>query len=201
MRTSFSFISGRTAIAAFALACGLSAPASAAPFEFIGMRSNVNPLSPPGTGRCAPTYFNTVSISPNNGTSTGSSNLGNFTATQSHCIVSAPPTNVVDGIFTYDFGLGDMIFGNYTGQVALSDTPGRFMGTEYLTVTGGTGRFLGAAGNLVSQGILFFAAGNGNYSGTIRGTLDLTSVPEPTSFALLSMALIATGFAARRRHG
>lgn len=184
---------------ALTLACSFAASASAMPFAFAGSRTNVNPLSPPGSGRCAPTYFNTVSIGPGNGTSTGTSNLGDFSATQSHCIVSAPPTNVVDGIFTYDFGLGDTIFGNYTGQVALSDTPGRFMGTEYLNVTGGTGRFLGVLGTLVSEGTLFFASGNGNYRGTISGTLDLADVPEPASFSILGIALMAAGLAARRR--
>lgn len=197
--THFSTFARQTALG-FALACGLAASASAAPFAFTGTRSNVNALLPPGSGRCAPTYFNTVSISPSNGSSTGTSNLGDFTSTQSHCIVTAPPTDIVDGFFTYDFGLGDTLFGTYTGNVALSGTPGRFNATENLSVTGGTGRFLGALGSITTSGALFFASGNGNYSGTIRGTLDLAEAPEPASLALMTSGLgLAAGMRRRAR--
>lgn len=179
-----------------------SGTAQAATVVFTGSRANANALLPPGSGRCAPTYFNTVVISPSNGTSTGTSNLGAFQSTQSHCIVSAPPTAIVDGLFTYDFGLGDTLFGTYTGNVAASATAGVFNSTENLLVTGGTGRFLGATGSITTNGQLFFAQGLGNFSGSVNGTLNLANaVPEPAGWALTigGVGLIGGGLR-RRRH-
>ena len=97
-----------------------------------GARENVNPLTPPG-GRCVPPYFNTVNIAPGALSSTGTSNISNFTSTQSHCILSQPPTPLEDGRFTYTFEAGDTIFGTYTGDVTNSGMPGIFNAVENLT--------------------------------------------------------------------
>lgn len=158
-------------------------PSNAQDFSFQGTRENVNPLSPPGTGRCVPPYFNTVEISPGNLSSTGTSNLGTFTSTQSHCITSPPPTNVADGEFTYTFRAGDSIIGTYSGTVVGSGTPGTFAATENLVITGGTGRFVGASGTLTGSGLLGFANGSGVYSGTVEGSILATTATASGEFA------------------
>lgn len=171
------------------LACALSAstcltlPAAAQTVDVEGTRQNTNPLSPPGSGRCSPPYFNTVTIAPGATSSTGTSNLGTFASTQSHCIVTPPPTDVVDGEFTYTFRAGDSISGTYTGNVVAGDAPGTFSGTENLIVTGGTGRFVGATGSIASSGSLSLANGVGNYSGLIDGTITTTATTETGNFA------------------
>ncbi|MEO1968413.1 MAG: PEPxxWA-CTERM sorting domain-containing protein [Sphingomonadaceae bacterium] len=182
---------------------GQGYPAIAADFVFTGARQNVNPITPPGTGRCAPTYFNTVSIGPGAISSTGTSNFGDFTATQSHCITSAPPTSVVDGIFSYDFAAGDSLFGAYTGSVTATGTPGLFNTIENLVVTGGTGRFLNASGTINTSGQLQFGMLDGktvgNYSGKVEGLLSLPAVPEPATWMLLIMGFGAVGGALRSK--
>ncbi len=138
---------------ALAIAATVASPASSQTLPFTGTRENVNPLNPPG-GRCVPPFFLTVNIAPGALSSTGTSNVSNFTSTQSHCITSAPPTSIVDGQFTYTFEAGDTIFGTYTGNVATSGTPGTFNAVENLIITGGTGRFIGASGTIDENGVL-----------------------------------------------
>ena len=180
------------------------AAADAATVSISGTRENVNPLLPPGSGRCAPTYFNTVYIAPGSLSSTGSSNFGDFTSTQSHCLVSAPPTSFVDGIFSYDFLAGDSFFGTYTGTVSATGTQGLFDTIENLVVTGGTGRFLGATGTVTSGGKLQFGMLNGrlvgNYAGSVDGLLNLPAVPEPSVWGLLIVGFAATGWSMRRSY-
>lgn len=182
-------------------AAALSAtPAAAKTVMFTGTRANFNKLFAPGTPPCAPTYFNTVkinNIAPN--TSSGLSNLGAFTSTQQHCIVTAPPTSIANGVFTYDFAQGDQLFGTYTGNVSLSGTPGVFNAVENLVATGGTGRFAGASGMFSTMGQLTMANGFGTYAGTLNGTLDLPAVPEPTQWTLLITGFGMAGAALRRR--
>lgn len=186
-------------LVAFAAVLASDAPADASTLTFTGTRANVNPLSPPGTGRCAPVYFNTVTIAPGATSSTGSSNLGNFASTQSHCIVTAPPTQVVDGIFSYDFEAGDRFFGTYTGQVSATGTPGVFTGLENLIVTGGTGRFFGATGTVTSTGTLRFVQGAGVFEGTVNGVLNTAAIPEPATWLTMILGFGATGAAMRHR--
>jgi hypothetical protein len=167
---------------ALALAATLlaSTPAVAQTLPFNGTRENVNPLNPPG-GRCIPTFFNTVNITPGAVSSTGTSNISTFTSTQSHCISTQPPTPLSDGQFTYTFEGGDTIFGTYTGNVVNSTTPGTFTATENLVITGGTGRFVNATGTIDSNGSLVFANGFGTFQGTLTGgitaTMATASVP------------------------
>lgn len=168
-----------------AMIAALSAaqPAAAQTVKFDGTRENVNPLNPPGTGRCVPPYFNTVQIAPGALSSTGTSNLGSFASTQSHCITSPPPTQVVDGEFTYVFRAGDSITGTYSGAVAPGGTPGQFIGTENLVITGGTGRFAGASGTILETGTLAFANGLATFAGTVDGSITTLATTEQGNFA------------------
>jgi hypothetical protein len=179
------------------LAIAAAAPAQAASVVFTGARENVNPLTPLGVGRCGPGR-RTVTIAPGAISSTGTSNLGDFTSTQSHCITPPLPTSIDEGEFSYDFAAGDSFFGTYTGFVALTATPGLFDATENLVITGGTGRFLGATGAVTTHGTLQFVNGNGVYSGDISGRLDAPGIPEPASWALMILGFGATGAGLRR---
>ncbi|MFC4293660.1 hypothetical protein ACFO0A_01165 [Novosphingobium tardum] len=175
----------RLAVVSLAALAGAiaSAPAAAQTIDITGTRANVNPLNPPGTGRCSPPYFNTVDIAPDKLSSTGTSNLGTFTSTQSHCIVAAPPTDIVDGIVTYTFRAGDSISGTYTGRVDATATPGSFAASENLVITGGTGRFVGATGTIAELGSLSFASGLATFSGTINGQLTALATTTSGDFA------------------
>lgn len=192
------------------LVLGLAAtvPASAAIVAFSGTRANVNPISAPGTGRCAP--MNTVSIAPGVLSSTGSSNFGSFGSTQSHCIPGAPsPTDpiraITDGIAQYDFAAGDTLFGTYTGTATLA--AGIITGVENYIAASGTGRFAGATGSWQTVGPLAFGPNPnapgvvGNYNGVFSGTLNLPAVPEPSSWMLLVGGFGIVGAVARRRRG
>lgn len=179
-------------------------PARAGIVDLSGTRQNVNFLSPPGTGRCAP--LNTVSISPNGPSSSGTSNFGNFVYTQSHCIAGPPgPASPVraltDGQFLWDFASGASLFGTYTGEVVFN--AGVVTGTEFLTVLGGTADFLGATGSITNSGTLRFGLFEGRqagfFNGTFTGRLDAPAIPEPATWGLMILGFGAIGTAARRR--
>jgi trimeric autotransporter adhesin len=173
----------RTNATLLALAILWSAdPILAQTLLFAGTRENVNPLTPPG-GRCVPPYFNTVTIAPGALSSTGTSNISNFASTQSHCIVSAPPTQIAEGVFEYRFEAGDTIIGTYTGEVSGTGTPGTFNSVENLTITGGTGRFVNATGTITADGVLHLSSGYGNYSGTLEGSITATETTASGQFA------------------
>lgn len=174
-----------------------AAPAHAADYIITGTRENVNVPPVPGTGRCAPA--NTVVIAPGALSSTGTSNFGNFTSTQSHCIAGPPPNPTYDGIFSYDFGAGNTLLGIYTGLVSVTGTPGIFTGEEFLTVTGGTGNFLGATGFIDAIGTITFGNGLASYDGTLSGRLTIPGVPEPASWGMMIGGFALAGAAARRR--
>src|ERR1700744_4118117 len=104
---------------AAAAALGLAVPAPPAPVMFSGTQSNVNLPSSP-TGRCAASGANTVSIGPGILSSSGTSNFGDFSATESHCIVPPLPAPYTDGIFDYEFAAGDSLSGTYFGVLTLA---------------------------------------------------------------------------------
>jgi len=182
-----------------ALAAALPTAASATVYTLTGARQNVNTLNPLGVGRCGPGR-STVDIQPAApGSSTGTSNLGDFTSTQSHCITPPLPASFDSGLFTYTFAGGDTIFGTYTGTVSLSGTPGVFDTIENLIVTGGTGQYLNAIGAITTTGQLQFIAGSGVYSGAVNGRFDTSAVPEPGVWGMLIVGLGLTGAMLRRR--
>ena len=194
------FISLGAALVLGASALLTAAPASATVFAISGARQNVNPLNPLGVGACGPGR-STVNIQPGPGSSTGTSNFGDFTSTQSHCITPPLPAAFDSGLFTYNFADGDSLFGTYTGAVSLSGTPGLFNTVENLVVTGGTGLFLDAAGFITTTGQLQFLNGSGVYSGTLAGRFETPGVPEPASWALMlgGFGLMGAGLRTRRR--
>ncbi len=127
--------------------------------------------------------------------STGTSNLGSFTPTQSQC-VNVATGNIFDGRFTFDFGAGNTFFGNYVGTIA-PPVGGVNPFEETFTLTGGTGLFSGASGTLIATGTVTFNAGGPDAIAHFNGTIN--TVPEPTTLFLLCTGLAGVGAAVRKR--
>lgn len=186
--------------AALGMAASLAAASAvAATVAFSGARSNISQGGAPG-GRCAPAI--TVSFSPAALAAEGTSNLGAFSYTASHCIGGFPPGPYTDGLFTWDFGDGTLS-GTYTGLLSHSDVPGQFLVSENILFSGGTGRFDGATGEAQASGTLSF----GQISGmsvsfgevAFDGQLTAAAVPEPASWALMLAGGGLAGLVARRQ--
>lgn len=175
-----------------------SAPATAAVLSFSGTRTNATPGGAPG-GRCGSALL--ISFAPDSFQASGTSTLGNFSYTASHCIAAPPPGNYFDGQFTWDFG-ADTLFGTYEGALAAL-APGQFSISEQILFTGGTGRLAGATGSALYTGVLSFGQVNGGFAtfadGSFAGTLDAPGIPEPSSWALLISGFGLAGAVQRKR--
>jgi hypothetical protein len=184
-----------------ALVALLAAPAVASAIDFNGTRSNISPGGMFG-GRCGDNAL-TISFAPGAFAASGSTNLGNFVYTASHCIDGPPPRAYYDGQFAWDFGDG-VLNGTYAGELTASATPGQFSLSETMSFTGGSGRFAGATGGASAAGVLLFGSydeGFASYGATaFRGTLDVPAIPEPGTLALWAAGGLAlAGITSRRR--
>lgn len=171
----------------------LAAPASAATIAFSGSATNTNGPPQPDAG-CAPLLR--ISFGPA-GTA-GTSNLGDFTYTQTHC-TSGGPGAYSGGQFSYAFAAGDLLTGTYSGIASPSATTGLLNNVINLVVTGGTGRIAGGSGQVTGVGTVDFRQGAPRQSLELSGRLDLPAVPEPASWALMIGGLGLAGTALRRR--
>jgi hypothetical protein len=174
------------ALVVAALSTSAAVPATAGTVVFSGERSNISPGGMLG-GRCGGTAV-TVSFAPDAFAASGSSTLGAFDYTASHCIAGFPPGPYTDGQFEWDFGDGTLE-GTYSGSLASAGQPGQFNVTETLSFTSGSGRFAGAPGSAMLSGLLQFGAFGGAPAsfgtGSFVGTLDIPAVPEPGTWSLL----------------
>lgn len=178
---------------AAALLCGAAAgSAVAATIEFHGSRSTFGGGSVPNPARCGlpapPNLFVQVPVG------SGSSNLGTFAHDDSHC-TNVATGDIFDGLFEWDFGNGDVLFGTFTGKLALPPVDGIAAFEEPFIVTGGTGRFWGATGGFLGIGFGIFTPNGVNTTMDFKGSLN---VAEPATAATLALALLALA-ALRRR--
>lgn len=198
MSITLSRAARRSAVWAAACATALlwSGAAAAAVVSFSGSQSNTDAASGPSAARCGAQF--TVNIGNGPGaTSTGTSNLGSFLTTQSHCITLPPPAPYGQGLFVYDFGSGDLLSGTYTGVLSFN-SPGLFDNVQDFQVTGGTGRFAGATGAFVGVGTVDFRGPTPSAQLNFNGAINAPAIPEPASWTLLILGVAGAGAALRR---
>lgn len=195
-------MSSRYTLTGIAFAATLAAtPVHAVTISFTGTRSNVDAAGPQSP-RCGTRTTANIRHDPPTATSVGVSNLGAFTPTLSHCIqlpLSNLAANTFDlGEFSFDFGMGNVLLGTYSGVVNFV-SPGRYSIEQTHLVTGGTGDFFQASGSFDSSGFLTFPGGRPNVTQTFSGTLSLPAVPEPATWLMLILGFGAVGAGLRSR--
>jgi hypothetical protein len=138
--------------------------------------------------------------------STGTSNFGAFTATESHCIGGPPPTapgaaNVTydQGQFTYDFGGGDILSGTYFGTLS-NISAGLVDNVQTFAINAGAGKFAGATGSFEGLGTIDFTHGGPLSKITItNGVVFAPGIPEPATWGLLMAGFAGVGGVLRSR--
>lgn len=183
--------------AALLLGAALASPLAASAMDFSGTRSNISPGGVLGA-RCGDTVL-TILFAPDAFAASGTSNLGAFSFSGSHCIAGFPPGPYTDGEFTWDFGDGTLS-GTYTGLLTAGAEPGSFAVAEDIVFTGGTGRFAGSTGSATATGLLTFGQFGGAPAsfGEVSFSGTLMPIPEPATAALW-LAGLGLLVAARRR--
>jgi hypothetical protein len=152
--------------------CSVAA-AHAVTIEFFGTRDSFNGAPPaPNPAVCGADLFLQIPTGP------GDSNLGAFTHNDSHCVAGG---TVFDGVFNWDFGLGDTLTGTFSGSFVVPNF------TEMFTITGGTGRFADAIGSFLGTGTVAFTPDGANTHMDFEGVI--TTVPEPSTLGLLMLCL------------
>jgi hypothetical protein len=163
------------------LVCSVAA-AHAVTIQVSGTRDSFNGTPPaPNPAVCGTAMFIQIPPGP------GDSNLGAFTHNDSHCVAGSDRFN---GVFNWDFGLGDTLTGVFSGTVQ----PPNF--TEMLTITGGTGRFADAIGSLFGTGTVTFTPDGASTHMDFEGVI--TTVPEPSTLGLLMLCLAGLAVVRRR---
>jgi hypothetical protein len=104
-------------------------------------------------------------------TASGSGNasqLGKFTVSYT-VDVNLLTNEGTGGVAEFVAANGDKLFAEGTGQATATTTAGIFNVVENYTITGGTGRFVGASGNLTLDRVVDITTGV--TSGTMVGTI------------------------------
>jgi len=130
--------------------------------------------------------------------------LGSFTSTESRCI-NTTTGNLFNGLFTFDFGGGNTFFGTNVGTTVgipllLPPPPGTILTVTFnFTLTGGTGRFVNASGNLLGTGTVTVNPLPIGDSSRIDINGTITTVPEPATMLLLGTGLAGVVAKVRKR--
>lgn len=190
-RTCFLAFTAVTPALALLLA---ASPVSGAVLLFHGNAAGTPPPVPGGgpDPACAPLPFRSITSLP------GTSNLGSFSYRTNSCI-SGTAGGPIAGLFSFDFGDGDLFDGTLAGF-----NPPTVGGVTNLflthTITGGTGRFLGASGSITNTGTVDMRGGPPfRLNFDLSGTVDAPAVPEPATWAMLLAGFAAIGGKLRRR--
>jgi hypothetical protein len=162
----------------------LATPAQAAQVVFSGNTSGPAIVAPDAT--CGSIPFRGI-ISG----ASGSSSLGSFSYSHNVC-TQGPAGGPIVGTFTIDFG-AEQFSGTLSGASQASGTANIFDLLINYSITGGTGRFLGADG-------VFTGIGTANTS-TRPSIVSLTfaAVPEPATWATMLLGFGLVGASMRRR--
>lgn len=93
--------------------------------------------------------------------------LGQFAVSVPHLVNTT--TRTATGDYEFMAANGDTVYGEFTGSAMPTATPGVIHIVETVTITGGTGRFVGASGNFVVERLYDRIAGTtiGYFEGTI----------------------------------
>lgn len=169
--------------AAMALAALSTASAAAADVDFTGSMVGQGVVMP--SAACAP-IPNSGSINPG----PGLSNFGAFS--YSHSVCTQAGVGPIVGTFVVNFGV-DEFYGTLLGSGAAGPSPTLFDLLIDYTITGGTGRFVGATGSFVGQGTADVSVHPSIVS------LSFGAVPEPASWAMMLLGFGGVGLAVRRR--
>ncbi len=188
----------RSTIAAAALAlCSAAGSASAADFAFTGSLFNNNPAPAPNPA-CAPGTV-LLQFNPGNSLQNNLSNFGSFVSTSSHCIGGFPFATWSNGSFLWSFEQGDTLFGTTSGNLVPTAQAGLFDAFYTFVATGGTGRFINATGAIDAVAQVDSRFPPTTNAGVLSGRLNLTAVPEPATWAMLTVGFGLVGGMARRR--
>ncbi len=180
----------RTAIAGSLLVEAL--PANADVLPFIGSVTGVSTLVG-ADPTCAPLSFRSV-IDPAG--TIGSSSLGGFTYSTSTCLSLGGGASF--GTFVIDFG-ADAFSGTFNGGSTPTSTPGISDTAWVFTILDGTGRFLGASGTFDGTGLADARTRPTHVTIDFSGDVTAPAVPEPASWALMTLGFGGLGLIARRR--
>ncbi len=118
-------------------------------------------------------FHSPVSFTVTGNVSGVATQLGRYTLHYTVDVVNNPATGVGTGTNEneqFTAANGDRIYASGQGLGAPSGTPGINQINEWLTITGGTGRFAGASGSYVVHRMVVLATGKtwGSFDGTIR---------------------------------
>lgn len=129
-------------------------------------------------------------------TGSGTSNLGSFA--YSHTVCTQGGTGPVTGTFLANFG-ADQFEGLLNGGSVATATTGIFDQAFNFTITGGTGRFLGATGSFNSLGQVDARVRPSQITFNFAGLVNAPAVPEPGTWAMMLVGFLAVGSSLRRR--
>jgi hypothetical protein len=101
--------------------------------------------------------------------------LGQFTLAIPHRVNRANGT--ATGFYQFTAANGDTLFASFAGQSMPTPTPGVIYIVETATITGGTGRFVGATGGFICERL--FDAVNFITTGSLEGTISSPGAGNP----------------------